>query len=458
MAIIGIIEDDKLIRWLLVKTLSSKGYEYKESESLEGGLSLVRGDEVDVLIADYVLPDGDAETLLRFIAQHGSEVPTIVITGYGSIDKAVQAMKLGAVDFITKPFDPERLVMVVEKALQNTRLWRELKALRRERMRFIGNEPVIAVSPQMQEVVSCALKAGEADHTTVLLVGETGVRKDVIAKLIHFSSGRSSAPFVPILCTALPEQLLESELMGHEPGAFTDAKTRKAGPFELADGGTIYLDEIGDMPLSIQAKVLRLLEEKQFRRVGGLRDISVDVRIIAGTNRDLGAMLEEGRFRRDLFYRLNVFPIRIPPLRERREDIRPLAFHFLRLLRRTAGREIPDISEGALRALEAYRWPGNVRELKNVIERAVLLRVSGGIGLNDLPKEIIASWREKPRWDGSFSLPPKGIDIEELEKSLLYQALQRTAWNHTRAAELLGLTRDQVRYRIQKYGLKAPSP
>jgi DNA-binding NtrC family response regulator len=357
-------------------------------------------------------------------------------------------MKLGAFHYVTKPFDLDEIALLAEKALETIRLRREVRALRGSQRRDHAFDAIIGTSSAVEKVKGLLARVAASPASTVLLTGETGTGKDLAAKTIHHNSDRAGRPFVNITCSALPEQLLESELFGHERGAFTDARQHKRGLFEMADGGTLFLDEIGEMTAALQAKLLRFLEEKTFKRVGGLRDIHVDLRVIAATNRELEAEVKAGKFREDLFYRLQVMPIALPPLRERRGDVPLLASYFIDHYNREFGRRVQGLSPAAATLLDQYRWPGNVRELRNVIERAMLLTTRDWIEPEDL------TGLARSAATTLFELPADGVTLEELERQLLMQALERSGGHQSRAAELLGLNRDQVRYRIEKFGLQ----
>jgi DNA-binding NtrC family response regulator len=363
-------------------------------------------------------------------------------------------MKMGAFDYINKPFDQDELVMTVRKALEVSRLRREVRALRLQQEDRYGLANIVGDSGAMKEVFRLINKVGRSAASTVLITGESGTGKDLVAKAIHYASDRARGPFMNITCTALPETLLESELMGHERGAFTDAKSAKQGLFEMASGGSVFLDEIGDMGILLQAKLLRLLEEKTFRRVGGVKDIKVDIRVIAATNRDLAKAVAEGRFREDLYYRLKVIPIVLPALRERPEDIPPLARHFIDQFNREFKKHCRGINDEALEILKRQPWPGNVRELKNVIERAMILEDKDMLDESDLPEDV--KWAPK---DGGlvtadgFKLPEGGYPLERMELELVKQALAKAAGNQTRAARLLSISRDALRYKMKKFSL-----
>jgi DNA-binding NtrC family response regulator len=356
-------------------------------------------------------------------------------------------MKLGAYHYVNKPFNLDEVVLLVEKALETSRLRREVKALRSSQSREFGLDAIVGTSPAMQQAKSLLGRIAASPASTVLLTGETGTGKDLAAKAIHYNSDRAAKPFVNVTASALPEQLLESELFGHERGAFTDARQQKRGLFETADGGTLFLDEIGEMAPGLQAKLLRFLEEKTFKRVGGLADIRVDVRVVAATNRNLEEEVKAGKFREDLFYRLQVMPVTLPPLRERRGDIPLLAAYFIDRFNREFRKRVRGLSSAAQTLLEQYQWPGNVREMRNAIERAMLL-----VERDRLEPEDFTTLTRTIN-PAQFKLPPEGVNLEEVERQLLVQALDRAGGNQTQAAQLLGINRDQVRYRIEKFRL-----
>jgi two-component system, NtrC family, response regulator AtoC len=451
-----IIEDEKLIRWSLRQKLEGQGYEVNEAETGSEGLLALDEGIYDVILLDYKLPDMTGLEVLRALRGQDNDVVVIMITAYSTVESAVDAIKLGAYDYITKPFDMDELLRKVQKALETTKLRREVRELRRTLQHEYGIERIIGQHPCMLKLFDMIRRVASSGASTVFLRGGSGTGKDLVARVIHYNSDRAPKPFMNITCTAISETLLESELFGHEKGAFTDAKTAKKGLFELADGGTIFLDEVGDMPTGLQAKLLRFLEDRTFRRVGGASEIQVDVRIIAATNRDIDKAVEEGKFRSDLLFRLNVIPIELPPLRERGEDVSLLARFFVTHFAMEFRKPITKIDEEAVAQLSNYAWPGNVRELRNVIERAVLLSQGDTIG----PADIVVgqAGRVETVTSNSVPLPTTGIDLHELENSLVLQALTRANNNQTHAAKLLGLSRDALRYRMEKLGLlRSPS-
>jgi two-component system response regulator AtoC len=442
-----VVDDESLIRWSLKERLTAEGYDVIEAETASDAV-VQAGRGVDLVLLDYKLPDGDGLTVLQQIKQQTPEALVILMTGFSSVENAVQAMKLGAFHYVNKPFNLDEVMLLVEKALETSQLRREVRALRSSQGKDFGLDSIIGESPAMKTAKSLLARVAGSPASTVLLTGETGTGKDLAAKAIHFNSGRSSRQFVNITCSALPEQLLESELFGHERGAFTDARQQKRGLFETADGGTLFLDEIGEMTMGLQSKLLRFLEEKTFKRVGGLNDVRVDVRVVAATNRNLEDEVKTGRFREDLFYRLQVMPIHLPALRERRGDVPLLASFFIDRFNTEFRKKVRGLAPAATELLEQYQWPGNVREMRNAIERAMLLADRDRLE----PQDFTTLTRTVS--PTQFKLPPEGVNIEDVERQLLVQALERAKGNQTQAAQLLGINRDQVRYRIEKFGLR----
>jgi DNA-binding NtrC family response regulator len=445
-----VVDDEKLIRFTLRESLAAEGYVVYEAAEVSEAKRIFGRHHVDCVIVDHKLPDGDGFELLRTLKRETPDVPVILMTAYANVQKAVEAMRQGAFTYVNKPFDAEEMVLNVRTALETTRLRREVHALRRMQASE-GVAPIIGESPAMKEIVALIRKLAASRANTVLLLGESGVGKGLIARALHDASDRRAKPFLTITCSAIPETLLESELFGHERGAFTDAKSMKPGLFEVADGGTVFLDEIGDMPLGLQAKLLQVLEEKTFKRLGGVTDIAVDIRVVAATNADLDRAVRENRFRVDLYYRLNTFPIRIPALRERAEDIPPLVRFFIDKFNRDFNKQVTGIQDAALQAVLRHSWPGNVRELRNAVERAMILGQGPMLTARDFAFALEAP-DGRPSTGRLLDLPAEGLDVEALERDLVRQALERSGGNQSRAAQLLGMTRDQIRYRLEKYG------
>lgn len=446
-----IIEDESLLRLTIRTRLARESFEIREAGDAKSGLVAIDEFRPHLVLLDYRLPDGSGLEILKSVVERHPDMVVILMTAYSTVDNAVAAMRLGAYMYLNKPFDTEELVLHVQKGLETTALRREVERLRLGTGVADTRSGIVAESAGMRDILAIVAKVNSVGSATILLRGENGTGKDVLARLIHETGLRAAAPFQNITCTALPDSLLESELFGHERGAFTDARQRKPGLLELADGGSVFLDEIGDMSLPLQAKLLRFLEERSFRRVGGTEDIRVNVRIIAATNRNLEKAVELGTFRQDLYYRLSVIPIVVPPLRERQEDILPLARLFLTRFSSEFKKPVKGFTAEAEACLKAHTWPGNVRELRNVIERAMILGGESHIDAADLPPELRAAALSTATPLVAFRLPVDGIVLDDLERSLVQQALERTGNNQTQAARLLGITRDQIRYRVEKF-------
>jgi len=446
-----LIDDDDSLRRVVEYQLHEEGHKVITAADGTAGLQTFQGQRIDLVLTDIRMPEMDGLALLTRLKAMQPDLPVIVLTAHGTIDSAVDAMKLGASDYLTKPFSREQLKTAVRKAFDVAALTTENRYLRQvvaERFSFAS---MIAGSRAMRAVTETAARVAQSD-TTVLLEGESGTGKELLAKAIHFHSARAKGPFVTINCGAIPEQLLESELFGHRRGSFTGAVTDKQGKFEAANRGTIFLDEIGELPSLLQVKILRVLQEREIDKVGETRPIRVDVRVIAATNRDLAKMLADGAFRDDLYYRLAVVSIRVPPLRERSDDVPLLVDHFLSKHAEKLGRPRSAVEKSVYSAFNLYSWPGNIRELENVIERALVLDKDGTIGLDDLPDRLRT--REHRVANLRMELPDEGISLEDVERELLLAALEKHNWNQTRAAAFLNITRSTLVYRMEKFGLQ----
>ncbi len=453
-----VVDDEAFIRENLERILEEDGYRPHSTASVDEAVREVSEEGVDLVLLDLNLGNKSGLDVLRAMREVDPEILVIIITGYGTVESAVEALKLGAYDYIKKPFKADAIRLIVRLALETQNLKREVRQLRRGNpLHDLPDDSVmVGSSPQLMQIYRQIREVAKHETATVLVTGESGTGKELVARAVHHLSPRKEKPFVEINCGSLPFNLLETELFGHERGAFTDAKSRKIGLFEEADGGTIFLDEIGEMDLNLQVKLLRVLEDRKIRRLGGTRNIEIDVRVIAATNRNLKEAIEQKEFREDLYYRLNVFPIFVSPLRERREDIPALLDFFLKHFSHAFNKDIHEISRDALDLLMRYHWPGNVRELRNVVERVCIMSGAQTIQPDCLPREI---WGTEPSREAAFDyhVPPEGLMFEEIveqvEKNLISQAVQMTGGNVAKTARLLNLPRGTLRYKMEKYGL-----
>jgi len=442
-----IADDDESLRRVIEYNLSNKGYRILLANNGNEALNIFKSEDVDIVITDIQMEKVDGLELLEEIKRLKSNALVIMITAHGSIETAVKAMKLGAYDYITKPFDRDELQIIIEKAQNLQSLMSENIRLRQELADRFSLDNIIGASSKMKRIYDMVARVAKSD-STILLQGESGTGKELIARAIHFNSSRAKKPFITVNCSAIPENLMESELFGHVKGAFTGAIKDKAGKFEAAEGGTIFLDEIGDVRKDLQVKLLRVLQEKSIDKVGSTQDINVDVRVIVATNILLETAIEEGKFREDLFYRISVIPILLPPLRERKDDITLLVQHFMT---KHGGNDCKMLPE-ALDILNRYDWPGNVRELENIIERAIVLKEEDNvISPEDIPDHIK---RKQSSSQMSLEIPDEGLNLEEVEKALIINAMNKAGQNQTRAAELLNISRQTLIYRMQKYDIK----
>jgi two-component system response regulator AtoC len=447
-----VVDDEHLIRWSLEQSLKKQGYDVMTAASGEEAIRQVQEDAPELMLLDIQLPGMDGLAVLEKTKEIDSEILVVMVTALGVLETAVKAMRLGAYDYINKPFNLDELSIIVRKALETRQLRKEVAHLRSAQESKFGINNIIGESRHMKQVLDMVRKVARSDASTVLIQGESGTGKELIARAIHMESARRDQPFMAINCAAVPETLLESELMGHEKGASTDAKSQKRGLFEMTDGGTIFLDEIGDMELGMQAKLLRILEERTVRRVGGNKEIPVDVRIVSATNQELLRKIEERTFRNDLYYRLQVIPIYLPPLRERRDDIMMLVEFFIKYYNKEFGKNVKGVSKMARKFLEEYEWPGNVRELRNIIERAIILESEETLMLEHLPRELVSKTGDIASGFMNLRIPPEGIDIEDVERELIRQSLEIAEGNQSKAAQKLNLGIDAFRYRMKKFG------
>jgi DNA-binding NtrC family response regulator len=472
MRSILVVDDEPLVRDLLADFFGSHGFEIVGVGDGQAGIDLLKQREFDLFFVDLSMPGMGGIDVLREVKVLDIHIPSIVITGFGSIPSAVEAVRLGAYDYITKPFNLDELMITVARAFDYIKLQKENTVLKKQIKEKYNFKKLIGNSRRMQDLYRFIEKISDTD-STILITGESGTGKELVAKTIHINSSRGSEPFVPLSCGAIPRDLIESELFGHEKGAFTGAINSRVGRFELANGGTIFLDEIGELPFPLQVKLLRVVQEREFERVGGTRTIKVDVRILAATNRDLEKAVAEHTFREDLFYRLNVIPVHIPPLRERDDDVLLLVNHFIGEFCRRKRKPLVKVSREASDLLCDYHWPGNVREVENAVERMIILNESGEIGVEDLPQRIVA------RRDNGVKLHPvpavappadvhahvpwteSGVDLngilEEMEKKLIVQALRQSGGVKNKAATLLGLNRTTFLEKVKKMGVSVPT-
>ncbi|MCX8131841.1 MAG: sigma-54 dependent transcriptional regulator [Clostridia bacterium] len=444
-----IADDERNMRWILSKNLKEEGFEVIEAVNGEEAFNLFIDREPDMVLLDFRMPVIDGMEALRRIKTINDTIPVIMLTAHGSTDAAVEALKLGALDYLPKPFDIEELKIAIGRALKIEELCNEIDSLR---LQFAEryDDRIIGSSKSMREIFEVIDRVADTS-ATILITGESGTGKELIASAVHNKSLRKNKPYIKVNCGAIPENLIESELFGYEKGAFTGAQNRKLGRFDRAQGGTLFLDEIGELSLSLQVKLLRVLQEHEYERIGGTEVIKSDVRIVTATNRDLEKMVEEGRFREDLLYRLKVIPIEIPPLRKRKEDLEFLINFFIEKYAVEMNKGSIRIDKNALDILKGYDYPGNIRELENIIERSVILSAEGKITASVLPKDVVKeSFANKK---DLFILPDKGISLEEVEESFVRQALEKAEWNQTRAAKLLGISRHALIYRMDKFEL-----
>ena len=450
-----IVDDEDLIRWSLRKKISNWGYQTLEAADAKDAIDMAEKESPDLILLDIRLPDMSGLDVLRTIREKDPRVVVIMMTAYGVLEDAVTALRLGAYDFVPKPLNFDELAVTVSNALEAVKLRQEVRHFRERDKKRFDFRNIVGRSKAVMDAVEMVKKVASSPASTILLQGESGTGKDLFAKAIHYHSVRADRPFLAINCAALPENLVESELFGYEKGAFTDARQQKKGMMELADGGTLLLDEIGEMQLGLQAKLLRVLEEQTYKRVGGIQDITVDVRVIASSNRDLKTMVEEDKFRQDLFYRLNVITITLPSLRERGDDATLLADYYIQHYNRKFRKKIEGLTPDAVQLLMDYHWPGNIRELKNLIERAMILEEPPLIDVSALPIEPVKHVPSSSDFGlPEISIPEDGTSLEKVEEELVRQALVRARGNQTRAAKLLDISRDALRYKMKKFQLQ----
>jgi two-component system, NtrC family, response regulator AtoC len=453
-----VVDDEKALRFGLKEGLSEEGYRVETAGDIAEAVSLLERGEFHLVLLDQKLPDGSGLDFLRQIKGRRPEIQVVIMTAFGKFQNAVEAAKAGCYDYVAKPFELDHMKLIIQNALEQARLSEEVTRLRDVERRRAGSTLIVGGSSRMAKIFETIRKIAASGSSTVLLQGETGVGKELLAREIHDLGPSREGPFVEVNCSAFPENLLESELFGYEKGAFTDAKRAKKGLMELANGGTLFLDEIGEMSVGLQAKLLRSLEAKRFRRLGGTADLHVEMRIVAATNRDLRSLVDQGRFREDLFFRLDVIRIVVPPLRERPEDIPPLIDHFVGHWNRELGRTVRGPDDRALDLLLAYRWPGNVRELRNVIERAILLESEEWILPEHLPLEIVRVGGGGPRVLETRLHAEGGVTtLAQAERIAIEMALEQAHGNKTKAAEALGISRQTLRTKLKEYRIEAPT-
>jgi DNA-binding NtrC family response regulator len=446
-----VVEDEAKMRRLLELQLADEGFLATTAPDAETGLQLLQKQQFDLIVTDFKLPGMTGQEFLQAVKRSNATIPVIIMTAYGTVESAVEAMKMGASDYVLKPFSLAELVLVIRKELDSHKLREENRTLREALGQRYHYDNIVARGEKMQAVLALVERVAPT-NSTVLLGGESGVGKDLIARAIHQHSNRAAGPFIKINSTAIPENLLESELFGYEKGAFSGATTSKPGKFELADKGTLFLDEIGDVPPAIQVKLLRVLQEREFERLGGTKTLRVDVRLIAATNRDLRAALEDGTFREDLYYRLNVVAIDIPPLRDHKEDIPALTNFFLEKFARDSGKPVRGITPAAMKLLMDFHWPGNVRELENILERGVTLSSSSTLDVADIHLDSAPARSAA----GPVAALPDGMTLDQWEEDAIREALRRANGNKSQAARALGLSRNALRYRLSKMGVPDP--
>ncbi len=454
MASILIVDDDIGIRTNLQEILESEGHGVISLMTAEDALSCITKDEPDLILLDFKLPGMDGLKCLAHIKEYNSHIPVIIITSHADVSSAVTAMKLGAWDYIEKPFNLDKITLIVQKALDDKHKDEQIAYLQKEKNEYLGFNEIIGNSDKIKDIFKFVHQVANSPRTTVLIQGETGTGKELVARAIHYNSARASKPFIEVNCSAFQEPLLEAELFGYEAGAFTGAIRRKKGLLELAHRGTFFLDEIGDMDIVLQSKLLKVIEDQSFRRVGGTKEIKVDTRIISATSRDLENKILENTFQKELYYRLNVASITLPPLRERKGDVLLLAEHFLKQYNAEFKKSIKGLNPDAEILLSEHSWPGNIRELKNIIERAVLFEETNYLSLKSISPYVSSINRKTYNNKTEFDIPPGGVSLIEIEKSLIEKALDCTDGNQTRAAKLLKISRETLKYRMRKFNIK----